>query len=448
MPTRKRKTITNLKRLVFFKMYRRAFVFGCAICLLQIALHTAFAYEHQFTDFGKKNRLRWRNDVIYLSLSNSLRQPAANIKPNSDVAKSVRNSLRTWELAANIKFVTVWSDKVSISQADSEGDKVNLITVAATPENTAPFNSEFVEMPGRTRTFYNKRGHITESDIVLNPYQQFSTDGSFGTFDLEAVLTHEIGHLLGLDHSVALAATMYSQQGRNGTFSLPAIAPRTLAEDDRAGIRLLYDTGNADENCCGAVSGTLTTLDGKQLDKWQVWAEEITTGKLFAVVTTNNNGAWTIGGLPNGKYLIVAQAEKINAEILGTVTVEAGKNSFLNQRISPQRNLFGSFLLGYNGQLSALAITLNPEVHWQSIFIGGNNLLNMNSQLKKLTIGSPFLQIFSDSLVGHDFNSPISVASFNLNLDSALPNGEYNLQIQNSNGEKVYLLGCFTVEQN
>lgn len=448
MASLKRTIINDCKRVERLGYYcRQISAVGIVIAVLHLSLCHVFAYESQFADNNKRIRLRWRSDVITVAFSNSLRQPAANIKSNSDVVGAVRNSLKTWEAAANVKFTTFWSDKTSISPLDTNGDGVSLITTAATTENTALFQTELMEMPGCTRTFYNKRGNITESDVVLNPYQQFSTDGSFGTFDLEAALTHEIGHLLGLDHSDVLAATMYSQQGKNGTYSLSATTPRTLAEDDRAGVRSLYNMRIEAENCCGTINGFLTNLDGKQLANWQVWIEEIDTGKLFAAVKTNGTGFWKIEGLPGGKYQTRSQIAGLNAEDLGTAVIEAGKKIVLNRKIATHRNSFGSFLLGFNGQLSALAIPLDAG-RWQSVFIAGENLIDENSKLETRIIGSSLLQILSGTLTKQDFAAPFPVASFNLQPAFDFPPGEYNLEIQRSNGERFYLLGSFTVEPN
>ena len=418
---------------------------GAALFILHFSLCTVTAYEVQLGGNTKKIPLRWRGEVINLTLSNSLRQPASNIKINSDVIGALQRSLKTWESATNIKFSLAWSDKVSISRADGIGDGASLITIAATSENVQPFQGKFGEMPGRTRTFYDKRGKIVEADVVLNPYQQFSTDGSFGTFDLESVLTHEIGHLLGLDHSIALAATMYSQQGKNGTFSLPAFAPRSLAEDDLAGIRSLYGAKLEDGNCCGGVSGTLTSFDGKLLVGWQVWAEEVATGKLFAVVSTNDKGLWVIGGLPNGKYQIITQAEKSNAEILGQIQIETDKLAIFNREFAPRPRLISPLLLGYNAQLSTLAVPLSVG-NWQTIFLGGENITVENLETGNLSTSSPFLQVSSESLTKQSFDYTFPVVSFNLLFDSNLPIGEYDLQIKGSNGDLVYLLGCFSID--
>lgn len=72
-------------------------------------------------------------------------------------------------------------------------DNVNLISVTNTGVTFSDQNN-----PGRARVFFDPNtGRIQEADIALNPASQFSTDGTANTFDLEATLTHEIGHMLG-----------------------------------------------------------------------------------------------------------------------------------------------------------------------------------------------------------------------------------------------------------
>lgn len=55
--------------------------------------------------------------------------------------------------------------------------------------------------------------------------------------DLQAVVTHEAGHMLGLDHVSSTASVMYPTVG--------AVAQRTLAQDDVAGVCDLYPLGSA-----------------------------------------------------------------------------------------------------------------------------------------------------------------------------------------------------------
>ncbi len=82
-------------------------------------------------------------------------------------------------------------------------------------------------------------GEITGATIEVNEHDyRFSTDGAndhhAGDYDLQAVLTHELGHLLGLGHSEEEAATMYS-----GTRPRD-ISQRAPDADDRAGLAALY----------------------------------------------------------------------------------------------------------------------------------------------------------------------------------------------------------------
>ena len=268
---------------------------------------STIAYTTQFADEGQTKRLHWRNKVIPISLSTSLTKQNLNVKADSDVLGAVRRSLKTWEDAADIKFLITTVDSQSISPSGKFGDGVNLITIAQTTENLILFGSDSEAVSARTRIFYNGKGFITEADIVLNPYQQFSSDGSIGTFDLEATLTHEIGHLLGLEHSSIIGSTMHAHQGKNGIYNLPSYSSRTLSEDDISGVRALYGVDKSNERCCGIIEGRIQFSTGKVTKNFQVWAEESETGRVTAGVITDSDGKYLIEGLSIGNYVLYAQ---------------------------------------------------------------------------------------------------------------------------------------------
>src|SRR2546425_11380667 len=204
------------------------------------------AYTLEYRDSAGVVAGRWLTKPIIVSFSISLNSPPPNIKAGSDVIGAVRNALEYWTKVTDVQFLETSSTAQTLSSHNA-GDRINLITVSA--DNSAAFRAS--ESPGRTRVFYDSGGTIVEADIALNPNQPFSSDGTPGTYDLESTFTHEVGHLLGLEHSAIIGATMQPRQAMNGVYGLPAFTQRTLSADDVAGVRALYRTrvGN------GAISG-------------------------------------------------------------------------------------------------------------------------------------------------------------------------------------------------
>ncbi len=78
-----------------------------------------------------------------------------------------------------------------------------------------------------------------------------------GTFDIGGVVTHELGHALGLGHSTVPSATMFLSAGSRG------LALRSLDPDDQAGVEFLY--GRADPADPGVeVTGVVPDLGSPQ----------------------------------------------------------------------------------------------------------------------------------------------------------------------------------------
>lgn len=94
-------------------------------------------------------------------------------------------------------------------------------------------------------------GQILDADIYFNPsdsHTTFATPAALAAaptaYDLESVLTHELGHSLGFSHSAVWSAIMYPFAPAPGTFTgLRPTAQQPdapLGDDDRTGLRVLY----------------------------------------------------------------------------------------------------------------------------------------------------------------------------------------------------------------
>lgn len=406
---------------------------------------SATAYTPQYADDARTIPLRWRNKTISVSVSNSFSKQAANIIPGSDIQEAVRKSFEAWETVADINFDFKQTDKQTVSPAGKSGDGVSLITIAQTPENLLLFSGENSEVAAYTRIFFNRRGNITEADIVLNPYAQFSTDGTIGTFDIQATLTHEIGHLLGLDHSTVSASTVFAHQGKNGTYSLPNFGYRSLADDDITAIRDLYGAEIGNETCCGVLQGKITLPKQTQAKDIQLWLEESETGRTIGTLELNSLGRFKTNGLSEGKYRVFAQGrnDSISTAELGEFEISKDKTTVFNEKFSPENKYYDFKFLGFNGQISDTVIPVNKG-NTYLIYFAGKNIENENFEIG---FNSPFLSVNSDSLRRHNYGDEYAVFSIELTIDSEAPNGDYSLFFRSKNGTSDFIIGSISIDE-
>lgn len=94
-------------------------------------------------------------------------------------------------------------------------------------------------------------GQILDADVFFNPSDSritFATPAALvsqlAAYDLESLLTHELGHFFGFSHSAVWRAMMYPFAPAPGTFAgdrpTEQAPDASLADDDRVGLRVLY----------------------------------------------------------------------------------------------------------------------------------------------------------------------------------------------------------------
>jgi hypothetical protein len=150
-------------------------------------------------------------------------------------------------------------------------------------------------------------GQILDADIYVSPGDPNTT---FATpqelpaapkaYDLESVLTHELGHFLGFSHSAVWSAIMFPYAPAPGTISgtrPTAQQPDApLGDDDRTGLRVLY-ADPADTLHQGSISGRILPANPLALPAYPPGVAGVFGAQV--VVVDNSTGAVigaTLGG--------------------------------------------------------------------------------------------------------------------------------------------------------
>jgi len=155
-------------------------------------------------------------------------------------------------------------------------------------------------------------GQILDADIYFNPGDPntaYATPQALAAhpaaYDLESLLTHELGHAIGFSHSAVWRAMMAPYAPAPGTFTgqrPTALAPDTpLAEDDRTGLRALYPDP-ADTVHTGSISGRILPANVLALPAFPVGVSGIFGAHVVALDAATGDvvagvlGGWSCGG--------------------------------------------------------------------------------------------------------------------------------------------------------
>lgn len=178
-------------------------------------------------------------------------------------------------------------------------------------------------------------GQILDVDIVFNPRppnnMSFSPVGANNTIDLVSVAVHEVGHLLGLDHTGVLSSIMnpFSESGTG-------IASRTLQSDDAITVAPLYAVSTF-AGSRSTIPGTISTSGGARVKSAHVIAVTSAGGLPVASQLTGSDGSFEIKGLLPGSYNILAEP------LDGPIILDNFSPSFADGSANFATTIFGGF---------------------------------------------------------------------------------------------------------
>ncbi len=207
----------------------------------------AYAYECTRTAIDSGPSLIWSVRVVRWVLDGRL---SPQISDRAGTQAAIEASFKTWNDVPCSDFEFVLSEMRSGASAGAPkgGPYENVVTFVPTGW---PYDKEIIALT--TSAFDDRTGQIFDADIEINDqYFDFflpeqACVKATGRMDLQNTITHEVGHVIGLDHPPMTAqyeeATMYA--------SAPPceITKRTLADDDMAGLCAIYPIGQPVQAC-------------------------------------------------------------------------------------------------------------------------------------------------------------------------------------------------------
>lgn len=150
---------------------------------------------------------------------------------------AIRNAIAEWNSIAETTLNLV-EDESDVSQARTDWGADDIHLVMFDEDNSSGFFPNGSGTVALTPVWFFSSGRISDADILFNGKGfHFTTSGDSGRFDVQDVAAHELGHLVGLDHSGWSGGTMYP-------FVDPTvILHRSLSLDEVTGIRAVYPGG-------------------------------------------------------------------------------------------------------------------------------------------------------------------------------------------------------------
>jgi hypothetical protein len=216
-----------------------------AACTLLLSLaavpSSASAYTLKQTSTGAS--VRWYASSIAIRIDPALEA----MLPEGQARAALGMASDAWRGIGDAPEIVIEQGAPAAYDADKRNNGVYLL-------NEWPFNANQLAVTVLT---YSKAGEILGMDVLVNGSKRFellseekSAVGA-DAHDFAAVMTHELGHVLGLDEGHEdEQATMWPYIAKG------ELHQRTLTEDDERGVTDAYATAAAQAKAAAACSAT------------------------------------------------------------------------------------------------------------------------------------------------------------------------------------------------
>lgn len=278
-------------------------------------------------------------------------------------------------------------------------------------------------------TYKNNTGEIIEADILLNDNYPFSTSNSDVSF-LGNVITHELGHFIGLGHSQVVHSSMF--------YSL-SLGQSEISKDDEAGAYSVYPTGSASKaTLSGKVIGSSKLIE---VFGAHVEAISVTTGKVSGADISDTDGTFSIEGLSKNDRYVLYTKPIVNVGL--PTKYSKVKSNFCDSGKSYRGSFFqscGSSAEGFpqvvdlNGNVNVGSITIRCGVDVPTDYIQSKGVTPSSFDLLQHVdrgIGNVFTGYFS----AQELANPLTADYFRIDLSNTtfLEAGNLFLQLKVTN---------------
>lgn len=275
--------------------------------LLGAVVSPRHAQAYTSTVTPKGVAVRWKKDIKLPLAGNPQNRSGID---HGAFFNSVVRSLQRWKAASggSVGFDYWQGTDPSVYEPNSDYNGLSSIYFASNGSGAALS----ANVLGLTQVWYDTdSGKILETDIVLNDiHYQFTTDprdstGSGAPYRstwgrqvyIENVLTHELGHALGLSHSGALQSSMLFMESPEQAF---------LGCDEQVGIQAIYPSA-ATQGRGGIRGRVVAESTGQPIFGAHVLAISRRRGTVLASAVTGTDGQYQIHALEPGSYFLMVE---------------------------------------------------------------------------------------------------------------------------------------------
>jgi len=224
-----------------------AWLFGAVFALVSADSMPAQAH----TDFIRRTSLdamvHWETPIVRMQVD-----PALERQFGPGIRQALTEAARAWDLGGNVPSVELVHEVTDADRKRAFEENTNWVGFA----DRWTFGDKLAVT---VSTFDAESGALVSAQVWINPDRKFelapeklATSGD-DAYDLQAVLTHEVGHVLGLGEADDVPeATMFP------TFHRGEMRQRTLSETDEAAIDELYTataSSASSSKCSSAAPG-------------------------------------------------------------------------------------------------------------------------------------------------------------------------------------------------